>query len=112
MQAVAWAEMIVDYSVDNGLADGLRMTFDGQHPCERCNAIAAAKRDRRPSPADPPTAPGREMPRAEIQPCPPWTAAALRKPRALSPDPPGFAEPRRACARTPGAPETPPPRAA
>lgn len=112
MQAVAWAEMIVDYSAENGLADGLRMTFDGRHPCDRCSAIATAKRDRLPSPGEAPTAPRRDTPRADIQPCPPWTATALRKPRALPQGPPGFAEPRLPGARVPGAPETPPPRAA
>ena len=34
--------MLVNYSAAAGLADGVTMTFDGQHPCCLCKALAAA----------------------------------------------------------------------
>ncbi|MES2922197.1 MAG: hypothetical protein V4819_11660 [Verrucomicrobiota bacterium] len=40
LQVVAWSRMLVDYSAQAGLAEGMTMTFDGQHPCCMCNAIA------------------------------------------------------------------------
>lgn len=41
----AWGKMIVDYSAENGLVEGVKQTFDGEHPCELCNSIATAKKD-------------------------------------------------------------------
>ena len=32
----------LDYSQSNGLAAGIRMTFDGQHPCPMCQRILYA----------------------------------------------------------------------
>lgn len=31
--------MIQDYSAEKGLVIGLKETFDGKHPCERCHKI-------------------------------------------------------------------------
>jgi hypothetical protein len=42
-QMVAWAQMIRDYSAEKGLAQGLKETFDGEHPCAKCVEIARAK---------------------------------------------------------------------
>lgn len=52
MQAVAWAGMAVSYSARSGLAEGLKQTFDGEHPCAMCKKIAAAKQSEE-SPAKP-----------------------------------------------------------
>jgi hypothetical protein len=43
MQSLAWAGMAVNYSADSGIVDGLKKTFDGEHPCPLCQAIAKAK---------------------------------------------------------------------
>ena len=41
IQVVAWAGMIVDYfEQTNDIDQALSMTFDGEHPCSLCKAIA------------------------------------------------------------------------
>lgn len=32
--------MLVDYSASVGIAEGVSMTFDGEHPCGLCKALA------------------------------------------------------------------------
>ncbi|WP_265593938.1 hypothetical protein [Haloferula sp. BvORR071] len=44
LQVVAWTKMIVDYSAQDGLAEGAAKTFDGAHPCCMCKAIAEGKK--------------------------------------------------------------------
>ncbi len=39
LQGIAWTGMIVDYSREATLWDGVRKTFDGQNPCNMCMAI-------------------------------------------------------------------------
>lgn len=41
---VAWSKMIVDYSAQDGLIEGTRKTFDGEHPCSMCKAITEGKK--------------------------------------------------------------------
>jgi hypothetical protein len=36
VQEVAWAKMLVSYSIERGLVRGTMETFDGKHPCEVC----------------------------------------------------------------------------
>jgi hypothetical protein len=43
MQMIAWGNMLVDYSSEKGLVAGVKDTFDGQHPCDLCSSIQAAK---------------------------------------------------------------------
>jgi hypothetical protein len=44
VQSVAWTEMLRDYTQQTGsVAIALEQTFDGQHPCELCRQIQAAK---------------------------------------------------------------------
>ena len=44
LQTVAWAGMLRDYTLKTGsVAAAVEQTFDGQHPCELCLQIAAAK---------------------------------------------------------------------
>lgn len=43
LQVVAWSGMLVSYSAENGVTDGLRDTFSGQKPCSMCKAISAAR---------------------------------------------------------------------
>jgi len=39
LQTVAWTGMLVAYSAEAGLREGVSRTFDGQHPCPLCKAI-------------------------------------------------------------------------
>ena len=44
LQTVAWAEMLHDYSQRTGsLTAAVGQTFDGQHPCDLCRDIQAAR---------------------------------------------------------------------
>jgi hypothetical protein len=40
LQTIAWVRMAVTYSQDDGVGSGLAKTFDGQHMCSLCKAIA------------------------------------------------------------------------
>lgn len=44
LQVVAWTKMIADYSAQHGLVEGAARTFDGEHPCCMCKAIAEGKK--------------------------------------------------------------------
>ena len=46
LQVVAWSRMLVDYTTQTSLAEGVTMTFDGQHPCCMCKAIAESRKQR------------------------------------------------------------------
>lgn len=39
LQVLAWSGMIISYTQESGLAEGVSQTFDGQHPCELCRAL-------------------------------------------------------------------------
>lgn len=43
LQSLAWSGMLLSYTQEAGFARGVSMTFDGDHPCKLCKAIAAAK---------------------------------------------------------------------
>jgi hypothetical protein len=40
LQTVAWTGMLIRYSSEGGVRQGLAQTFDGEHPCPLCKAIA------------------------------------------------------------------------
>jgi hypothetical protein len=44
LQTVAWTTMLADNLQSCSLHTAMAMTFDGQHPCPLCQAIAAAKK--------------------------------------------------------------------
>jgi hypothetical protein len=44
LQTVAWTTMLANNLQSRSLHDAVTMTFDGQHPCPLCKAIAAAKK--------------------------------------------------------------------
>jgi hypothetical protein len=50
--------MLVNYSSADGLMEGARKTFDGQHPCAMCKAIAAGKQEEQKQPQQRPTRAG------------------------------------------------------
>ena len=39
--------MLVDYSTQDGLIEGARKTFDGEHPCCMCKSIAEGRKSER-----------------------------------------------------------------
>ncbi len=43
MQSFAWAGMLVRRAQTETFAVALKTTFDGQHPCQVCKAVAAGK---------------------------------------------------------------------
>ena len=44
LQSVAWARMTVNFSQSAPLSVALKKTFDGQHPCNLCQFVAAGKK--------------------------------------------------------------------
>jgi hypothetical protein len=44
-QFFAWAEMLRDYTQKSGLLQGVKETFDGEHPCAMCCKIDQARKD-------------------------------------------------------------------
>jgi hypothetical protein len=43
LQCIAWANMLINYSAQDGFLEGAKKTFDGEHPCCMCKSIAKAK---------------------------------------------------------------------
>jgi hypothetical protein len=43
LQTVAWTTMLADNLHSSSFCDAVTKTFDGQHPCPLCKAIAAGK---------------------------------------------------------------------
>jgi hypothetical protein len=44
LQAVAWAGMLINYSLADGLVTAVSKTFDGKHPCPLCHLVAKGKK--------------------------------------------------------------------
>ncbi|NDB95780.1 MAG: hypothetical protein EBZ78_06440 [Verrucomicrobia bacterium] len=49
LQTIAWGKMLSSYSREAGFEEGLRKTFDGQHPCKLCERIAQSRPDSTPT---------------------------------------------------------------
>lgn len=45
VQEVAWINMLVTYTQNKGLRQGVAETFDGAHPCELCKAAEKMRRE-------------------------------------------------------------------
>lgn len=43
LQSVAWLNMIVSYTKESGLSEGISKTFDGKHPCKLCKFVSEGK---------------------------------------------------------------------
>jgi hypothetical protein len=41
LQVVAWTGMVITYSRDASFGEAVRMTFDGEHPCQLCHEVRA-----------------------------------------------------------------------
>jgi len=44
LQSAAWMGMLIDFSRNSTVAEAVCKTFDGEHPCPLCKAIAAGKK--------------------------------------------------------------------
>ncbi|HUA37098.1 MAG TPA: hypothetical protein VMA35_01720 [Candidatus Sulfopaludibacter sp.] len=55
LQTVAWTAMLADNLRSQPLAEAVVDTFDGQHPCPLCKAIAAGRKSEHKSEAAAPT---------------------------------------------------------
>lgn len=107
MQMFAWGKMIVEYSTEKGLVDGLADTFDGEHPCEMCTSIAKAKKDQSESNDMPSSSDFRKL---ELKNLLPTEFPVAGEPRAQEFMPPLHAAPESCIPSFRASPETPPPR--
>jgi hypothetical protein len=44
LQSIAWTTMLANHLCQQSVAEAVIQTFDGQHPCPLCEAIAAGKK--------------------------------------------------------------------
>lgn len=44
LQSAAWVSMLVKYSENAPFREAVLKTFDGQHPCKMCKAVAEGKK--------------------------------------------------------------------
>ena len=44
LQTAAWTGMLVARSQTSGVAEAVKTTFDGEHPCPLCSAITSAQK--------------------------------------------------------------------
>jgi len=113
LQFIAWATMLANYSLEDGLARGIADTFSGERPCAMCLKIAESAPDqgRKPEAPHPErTAPAIQLPQH-------WQPAI-----SLRLDPPPARDLARLRGKTgtgemlisalPSGPDTPPPRLA
>lgn len=49
LQTTAWTGMLLSRAIATSVADAIETTFDGQHPCPMCSAIADGKETERQS---------------------------------------------------------------
>ena len=49
LQSVAWATMLAENLRTSSLTEAVAHTFDGQHPCALCKAVAAGKKSEKKS---------------------------------------------------------------
>ena len=45
LQVVAWANMLRTYTQEKGLVEGVKDTFDGEHPCPLCQHIDKGRQE-------------------------------------------------------------------
>jgi hypothetical protein len=105
----AWGKMIVDYSAEKGLVEGVKDTFDGQHPCDLCHSIAKAEKEEsesREAPFQP------DVRKLELKNLLPTEQLAARKPVSHEFLLPAFVEPGSCLPLSRKSPDTPPPRLA
>ena len=77
LQTAAWVGMLADYGRSHGIEKAVAMTFDGDHPCDLCRKIEAAKK-RESSPPCPAESAKRSRKRSRSSPPPNASASAIR----------------------------------
>jgi hypothetical protein len=107
MQMFAWATMIVDYSAEKGLKEGIKDTFDGNHPCELCCSIEKSKKEDR-NPSKLPWSKG--LTKLDLTNLLPTEFLVTKKPKWDEFIPTGYSSPDSYISRFRTSPETPPPR--
>ena len=109
LQGIAWTQMLVTYSAEDGWIEGARRTFDGEHPCDLCVAIADAKQqdNRHDNPG--PRHRGLES-GLELKPCPLSSPLVIKSPSDHDPLIAGRSRPPSSTPLLPSAPDSPPPR--
>ncbi|WP_411846928.1 hypothetical protein AAFN60_05360 [Roseibacillus persicicus] len=107
LQIAAWTSMLFDYSQENTIAEAVEMTFDGDHPCSLCCAIAEAKEEESEQPAAPNNPKQQEQLRLDLY---PLAKVRTESGRALSSQPSPSAGERllAACEFTASIPSPPP----
>lgn len=56
LQGVAWTSMLINNAGHSSLAEAVKQTFDGDHPCGLCKRINAAQSENKQQPPAPLTA--------------------------------------------------------
>jgi hypothetical protein len=54
LQAAAWTGMLMTRSQSEGVAEAVKTTFDGEHPCALCAAITAVQKEEKRNDAEAP----------------------------------------------------------
>lgn len=107
LQGIAWTKMLVEYSASDGLLEGTRKTFDGEHPCSMCKSITEGKKTEQSQPL--PATAHRDLSLKEIT-LP--SSILLREPHSSPLPAPIFAAPRLESDLWSASPPIPPPRPA
>lgn len=84
LQTVAWTGMLVAYSAEVGLREGVSRTFDGQHPCPLCKAIQKGRAEEKQQSQHTPKASGK------LDPAETWTPLELDFWQPAQPPPSDF----------------------
>lgn len=109
LQVVAWAGMLRSYTQEKGLIEGVRETFDGEHPCPMCCHLAEAReKEERQTPA---------VPIKNLEKLVKWFSLApesgpLAEQWSRDDGKPDFVPPSQSRAQWSGRPPSPPPRTA
>lgn len=109
LQVVAWAGMLRTYTQEKGIVQGMKETFDGEHPCPMCCRLAAAReKEQKQTPA---------VPQKDLEKLIKWFSAApetgvLAQRWSLDDVKVDFAPPSQPSAQWSIRPPSPPPRAA
>ena len=109
LQVVAWAGMLRSYTQQRGLVQGVKETFDGDHPCAMCCRLAKARdKEEQQTPA---------VPQKDLEKLIKWFSVApeagmLAQMWSHREDKADFAPPSQSQAQWSIRPPSPPPRAA
>jgi hypothetical protein len=55
LQSIAWLNMLVTFSAQDGIQTAVVKTFDGKHPCKLCNFVSEGKQAEKKKDGTPPS---------------------------------------------------------